>query len=118
MKELTLPKIIIIVVVALVAFIGANIATILYSSGVNSTKIERLQDDVREKPSNDILLQYMRLTDERFRVSEIDLDEHVDDFERARENRLRELKQLEDRIIRIEDKYLMDAYRSEKKKLN
>jgi len=95
------------------------VVTIIYSSGVNSTKIERLQDDVREKPSNDVLLQYMRLTDERFRVSEIDLDEHVLDFDRARENRLRELKSLEDRIIRIEDKYLMDAYRSGvKKKLN
>lgn len=104
------------ILMAVIAFIFTNVGAMLYISGGINEKVNKMELELQRKPSNDVLLQYMKLTDSRFRANELSLNAHADGNKTEKSDLKSYVEMLEERINRIESIYLEDVYRSASKK--
>ena len=103
-KNLLLTIIIVLLPIIITIGVSAN-----YFQGATNAKLEQMTKDIDKKPSNAVLLQYMLLVDERFKATYLRHDEHTENYKAS-------IKRLDEDIQRIEDRWLTDNYRGQKKK--
>ena len=123
MKDIKTSKIVMIIIGIVLTTIISNWGASAYFKGATEMELKHVRENyliikeqVRDKPSNAVLLQYMNLQHERFKFNEQRLNDHLKVSEDRWEAQVRIDEIMADDIKCIEERYLTDKYRGQKKK--